>query len=377
MMPSSKNEEAVSSSRMADHQDVPSCHPAHGSDYTESTLPRLPTKGDGQTGHGTSPNQCASIPIDQPLSRPSTGLASSTITPAPRPRGYLKGSVCIDVPTAQVSSCSTHTMGAVSNMSYSPEESDQDIPSGRESGENSHAARSEESDDEASAALLPSSSCEKGASPRDDAEECSFSKRKNFLERNRKAAQKCRLRKKAWFASLEAKVKYLESVNESLQNTVISFRSKIVRLQSQLDDLQQQLQQQQQSQQQRVHRPIDVCSDTATHHAISHGMHTTGSHDGIHTNEYPTLHEYPAHSPRASPSSFYAPFPSVVHTSEPLLPSRVAPYCPLKRGYHPVPPKMAPDSRVPHRYTPTSSSSGPSYAQSHLPPPYMPSRGPI
>jgi len=60
------------------------------------------------------------------------------------------------------------------------------------------------------------------------------SKRKNFLERNRQAAQKSRQRKKAWVASLEAEMEYLHSVNESLQRTVNSLCSEVTFLKSQL-----------------------------------------------------------------------------------------------------------------------------------------------
>ncbi|EPQ27693.1 uncharacterized protein PFL1_04831 [Pseudozyma flocculosa PF-1] len=59
-------------------------------------------------------------------------------------------------------------------------------------------------------------------------------KRKNFLERNRQAALKCRQRKKAWLASLQAKVEYLQNDNENLQNTVGALRNEIMFLKSQL-----------------------------------------------------------------------------------------------------------------------------------------------
>ena len=59
-------------------------------------------------------------------------------------------------------------------------------------------------------------------------------KRKNFLERNRQAALKCRQRKKAWLASLQAKVEYLQNDNENLQNTVGALRNEILFLKSQL-----------------------------------------------------------------------------------------------------------------------------------------------
>jgi ATF/CREB family transcription factor len=55
-------------------------------------------------------------------------------------------------------------------------------------------------------------------------------KRKNFLERNRQAALKCRQRKKAWLAQLQAKVEYLENENERLTNALVSSREEISRL---------------------------------------------------------------------------------------------------------------------------------------------------
>ncbi|WFD43119.1 Transcription factor [Malassezia psittaci] len=67
----------------------------------------------------------------------------------------------------------------------------------------------------------------------------SENKRKSFLERNRQAAFKCRQRKKAWLASLQAKVEYLQSDNESLQNTVEGLRAEVIFLKSQLMQQQQ------------------------------------------------------------------------------------------------------------------------------------------
>ncbi|KAB5594017.1 Transcription factor atf1 [Ceratobasidium theobromae] len=45
-------------------------------------------------------------------------------------------------------------------------------------------------------------------------------KRKNFLERNRQAALKCRQRKKAWLTQLQAKVEYLTAENDRLTSTL-------------------------------------------------------------------------------------------------------------------------------------------------------------
>ncbi|KAG0215684.1 hypothetical protein BGX28_008930 [Mortierella sp. GBA30] len=55
-------------------------------------------------------------------------------------------------------------------------------------------------------------------------------KRKNFLERNRQAALKCRQRKKQWLSNLQAKVEYLTTDNEHLQNQTAQLRDEIIHL---------------------------------------------------------------------------------------------------------------------------------------------------
>jgi len=55
-------------------------------------------------------------------------------------------------------------------------------------------------------------------------------KRKNFLERNRVAALKCRQRKKQWLANLQAKVEIFSAENDSLSATVTQLREEIVNL---------------------------------------------------------------------------------------------------------------------------------------------------
>ncbi|KAL7422271.1 Transcription factor [Cryptotrichosporon argae] len=57
-------------------------------------------------------------------------------------------------------------------------------------------------------------------------------KRKNFLERNRQAALKCRQRKKAWLGELQSKVETLSIDNERLQQTVQSLHDEVNRLTS-------------------------------------------------------------------------------------------------------------------------------------------------
>ncbi|KAF2011049.1 hypothetical protein BU24DRAFT_413735 [Aaosphaeria arxii CBS 175.79] len=55
-------------------------------------------------------------------------------------------------------------------------------------------------------------------------------KRKNFLERNRVAALKCRQRKKQWLANLQTKVELFSTENDALSATVTQLREEIVNL---------------------------------------------------------------------------------------------------------------------------------------------------
>jgi ATF/CREB family transcription factor len=67
----------------------------------------------------------------------------------------------------------------------------------------------------------------KGGQKKPETEE---EKRKNFLERNRQAALKCRQRKKAWLAQLQAKNEYLTQENQRLQEALVSTREELARL---------------------------------------------------------------------------------------------------------------------------------------------------
>ncbi|KAK9384610.1 Aft1 HRA domain-containing protein [Lipomyces mesembrius] len=55
-------------------------------------------------------------------------------------------------------------------------------------------------------------------------------KRKNFLERNRVAALKCRQRKKQWLSNLQAKVEYYGNENDALNAQVTALREQVVNL---------------------------------------------------------------------------------------------------------------------------------------------------
>ncbi|KAH6609717.1 basic-leucine zipper transcription factor [Trichoderma cornu-damae] len=55
-------------------------------------------------------------------------------------------------------------------------------------------------------------------------------KRKNFLERNRVAALKCRQRKKQWLANLQSKVELFSSENDALTQQITQLREEVVNL---------------------------------------------------------------------------------------------------------------------------------------------------
>jgi len=69
-----------------------------------------------------------------------------------------------------------------------------------------------------------------GGSGRSKKPETEEEKRRNFLERNRQAALKCRQRKKAWLQALQAKVEFLTSENERLSNALVTSREEVARL---------------------------------------------------------------------------------------------------------------------------------------------------
>lgn len=55
-------------------------------------------------------------------------------------------------------------------------------------------------------------------------------KRKNFLERNRVAALKCRQRKKQWLANLQSKVEVFTAENDALTAQISALREEVVNL---------------------------------------------------------------------------------------------------------------------------------------------------
>jgi len=101
---------------------------------------------------------------------------------------------------------------------------------GRRASTVSFGEEEEEEEDDSldSPSPVTASNGKKGSGPRKP--ETEEEKRKNFLERNRQAALKCRQRKKAWLSQLQARVEFLQNENESLSQALMSAREEITRL---------------------------------------------------------------------------------------------------------------------------------------------------
>jgi ATF/CREB family transcription factor len=90
----------------------------------------------------------------------------------------------------------------------------------------------EDEDDERMEASPEPTGPANGGGRRQKKPETEEEKRRNFLERNRQAALKCRQRKKAWLSQLQAKVEFLTNENERLTSALVSSREEISRLSS-------------------------------------------------------------------------------------------------------------------------------------------------
>lgn len=92
-------------------------------------------------------------------------------------------------------------------------------------GESTTGDDDDDDDDDMDDDMLMSAPSGKSKKPETEEE-----KRRNFLERNRQAALKCRQRKKAWLAQLQAKVEFLSTENERLNAALLKSSEEINRL---------------------------------------------------------------------------------------------------------------------------------------------------
>lgn len=142
----------------------------------------------------------------------------------------------------------------MSEVSMASEESDQARPNTRGKGKkNPPATNGRRKADEAPAKAPPSKKAKSNNGPMpmsmpdemdmsDDESNMKYDengtktkmtdeeKRKNFLERNRVAALKCRQRKKQWLANLQTKVEMFSTENDALSAQITQLREEVVNL---------------------------------------------------------------------------------------------------------------------------------------------------
>lgn len=238
-------------------------------------------------GHGSSPNpesvsrRLSQVTVEEPFMYMHEGNSSLSLSPVERKSSRLL---------------------ALSPLSRSPTNVDA-------GGCDERSAMAWHSSSEASDVLVERNSEFSGAS--------FSSKRKSFLERNRQAALKCRQRKKAWLASLQARVDFLESENNSLRTTVEALRSEVVFLKSQLI---------------QTHAMGTTMSDTTPNESLPSlsrsSMSTAVPYSGVHLEPSPDFGDStPAATSSSSPSSMVTtlmpPNPLAVYATDPNFSPRV------------------------------------------------------
>ncbi|KAI9266873.1 hypothetical protein BDA99DRAFT_436511 [Phascolomyces articulosus] len=145
-------------------------------------------------------------------------------------------------------------------------------------------------------------------------EEDEEQRRKNFLERNRQAALKCRQRKKQWLANLQNQVEYLNTDNKQLEAQVTALREEILNLKTLII----------------AHKDCPVARRHSSHHTIhnhhslsqemqsSSSTHTSGTihqHVFTTTNNNNNTFPHPSSSSSSSFSSHFLPTTTTTPTA--------------------------------------------------------------
>ncbi|KAL7623449.1 Transcription factor [Parahypoxylon ruwenzoriense] len=146
-----------------------------------------PARGVSEAGSGVSE--------DSEPSKPSARGKGKRGGAAPALNGRRKAD---DTPTKQPANKKTKTASSINGDGDHSSEDEED-----EKGNNDNQPKSKMTDEE---------------------------KRKNFLERNRVAALKCRQRKKQWLANLQNKVEMYSSENDALTAQISQLREEVVNL---------------------------------------------------------------------------------------------------------------------------------------------------
>ncbi|KAL7816534.1 Aft1 HRA domain-containing protein [Trichoderma aethiopicum] len=180
-----------------------------------------------------------------------------TVTSAPaahpHPAPVAPPTMNASPPMATVKADPRRGVSEVSNMSNMSEESDQKPQARAKGKKNTPATNGRRKADEAPAKAPPTKRAKASSGApssngddedhSDDDADSKFDengngkskmtdeeKRKNFLERNRVAALKCRQRKKQWLANLQTKVEVFSSENEALTQQITQLREEVVNL---------------------------------------------------------------------------------------------------------------------------------------------------
>ncbi|PVF95903.1 hypothetical protein CPB86DRAFT_875362 [Serendipita vermifera] len=191
-------------------------------------------QGNLQRNQNQAPNQvqgqvnpsAVSGPVTQPESPTTTAAAAATRratkrkaveAPAPVPRGKK----------TKAASVSVNTRGANRRKSSKLDEEDDEDDDDEDDDDDIYMEGIGMPSTMVANTRTSSTTNRAGGAKKPETEE---EKRRNFLERNRQAALKCRQRKKAWLQALQAKVEFLTTENERLSNALISSREEIARL---------------------------------------------------------------------------------------------------------------------------------------------------
>lgn len=147
--------------------------------------------------------------------------------PAPVPRGKKARSASTSgAAAAAAASAGISTRGAAKRKSSKMEEDDEDDFDEDDEDNDEYM----EGINQLAGMSVSGRSGGGGGSSRSKKPETEEEKRRNFLERNRQAALKCRQRKKAWLTALQAKVEFLTAENERLSNALVTSREEVARL---------------------------------------------------------------------------------------------------------------------------------------------------
>ncbi|KAF8457710.1 hypothetical protein BGX38DRAFT_1265557 [Terfezia claveryi] len=173
--------------------------------------------------------------------QPNLGSTQDTTSPSSKKRALVTNTSMVRVTGAATITGNTRGVSEMSeDMASDSDESDDDKRGGGEAkGGKRAAGRARKNDPKSNKRTKVSQGSANGSGDDQDNDNMmnengkkmtDEEKRKNFLERNRVAALKCRQRKKQWLQNLQSKVEYYSQENDALTTQVASLREEIVAL---------------------------------------------------------------------------------------------------------------------------------------------------